>query len=412
MKSTNHILDTALEISDRAAELIRLSSQKIKSFKSKGEVSNLVTQTDIEADKLITKKIKESFPEHNIVSEELGSNNLSSDYTWYIDPIDGTNNFVHNYPSFAVSIGVFFKSKPLVGVVYDIPNNEKFFASKGGGSFSNDSPISVSDKDHFNEGLALFNDYDSILSCTVSKRFIWREDGIAINYDINNRPRRQDYKGDLIENGAFYISTVRSVKATKNRISGNIGVYIMPEYSSIEIDEPIDWLIAESLMKKCVINFQEYDFSKIKIFLSDVDGVLTDAGMYYTENGDEFKKFCTYDGMGFQLLQKTGVKVGILTSEDKDLNRRRAEKLGLDFDFHGAKDKLQIVIDLCKKENITLEEVAYIGDDINCFELLSNVGIAACPNNAVAKIKSITGIIELNKNGGEGVVREFIDSFL
>ena len=153
MKSTNHILDTALEISDQAAELIRLSSQKIKSFKSKGEVSNLVTQTDIEADKLITKKIKDSFPEHNIVSEELGSNNLSSDYTWYIDPIDGTNNFVHNYPSFAVSIGVFFKSKPLVGVVYDIPNNEKFFASKGGGSFSNDSPISVSEKDYFNEGL-------------------------------------------------------------------------------------------------------------------------------------------------------------------------------------------------------------------------------------------------------------------
>ena len=125
MKSTNHILDTALEISDHAAELIRLSSKKIKSFKSKGEVSNLVTQTDIEADKLITSKIKESFPDHNIVSEELGSNNLSSDYTWYIDPIDGTNNFVHNYPSFAVSIGIFYKNDPIAGVVYDIPNNEK-----------------------------------------------------------------------------------------------------------------------------------------------------------------------------------------------------------------------------------------------------------------------------------------------
>ena len=153
MKSTNHILDIALEISDQAAELIRSSSQKIKTFKSKGEVSNLVTQTDVEADKLISSKIKESFPEHNIVSEELGSNNLKSDYTWYIDPIDGTNNFVHNYPSFAVSIGVFFKNKPLAGVVYDIPNNEKFFASKNSGSFCNNSQITVSDKDHFNEGL-------------------------------------------------------------------------------------------------------------------------------------------------------------------------------------------------------------------------------------------------------------------
>ena len=149
---------------------------------------------------------------------------------------------------------------------------------------------------------------------------------------------------------------------------------------------------------------KKHDFSKIKLFLSDVDGVLTDAGMYYTENGDEFKKFCTYDGMGFQLLQKTGIKVGILTTEDRELNRRRAKKLGLDFDFHGLKDKLQLVKDLCKKENISLDEVAYIGDDVNCFGLLSNVGIAACPNNAVAKIKAIPNIIHLKKKGGDGVV--------
>ena len=153
MKSTNHILDTALEISDQAAELIRLSSKKIKSFKSKGEISNLVTQTDIEADKLISSKIKETFPEHNIVSEELGSNNLHSDYTWYIDPIDGTNNFVHNYPSFAVSIGIFYKNNPFAGVVYDIPNSEKYYALKNQGSFCNDSQISVSKTKHFEEGL-------------------------------------------------------------------------------------------------------------------------------------------------------------------------------------------------------------------------------------------------------------------
>ena len=140
--------------------------------------------------------------------------------------------------------------------------------------------------------------------------------------------------------------------------------------------------------------------------------MLTDAGMYYTESGDEFKKFCTYDGMGFQLLQRTGVQVGILTTEDKDLNRRRAKKLGLDFDFHGAKDKLQIVKDLCKAENFSLDEVAYIGDDINCFGLLSQVGIAACPKNAVVKIKSIPNIIQLERAGGDGVVREFVELLL
>lgn len=153
MKSTNHILDTALKISDQAAELIRLSSKKIKSFKSKGEISNLVTQADIEADKLISSKIKETFPEHNIISEELGSNNLHSDYTWYIDPIDGTNNFVHNYPSFAVSIGIFYKDNPFAGVVYDVPNNEKYYALKNHGSYCNDSQISVSKTKQFKEGL-------------------------------------------------------------------------------------------------------------------------------------------------------------------------------------------------------------------------------------------------------------------
>lgn len=154
------------------------------------------------------------------------------------------------------------------------------------------------------------------------------------------------------------------------------------------------------------------DYLKIKIFLSDVDGVLTDGGMYYTENGDEFKKYSVYDGMGFQLLQKTGVKVGIVTTEDKQMNRRRSNKLALDYDFHGVKDKLQLVKDLCKQENIFLENIAYIGDDVNCFDLLSNVGVAACPKNAMKKIKSIPNIIQLQKNGGEGVVREFIELIL
>ncbi|MBT7620072.1 MAG: HAD hydrolase family protein, partial [Flavobacteriales bacterium] len=75
-------------------------------------------------------------------------------------------------------------------------------------------------------------------------------------------------------------------------------------------------------------------------------------------------------------------------------------------------DKLQIVKDLCKSEKITLNEVAYIGDDVNCFELLSNVGIAACPENAMKNIKSIPNIIQLSKSGGAGVVRELVEIIL
>ena len=264
----------------------------------------------------------------------------------------------------------------------------------------------------FNNGLRLMSRHDTVFACAKIKRFIWNKEGIPLNYDHNNRPRRQDFEGTFMENGAFCISSVSDIIYHNNRISGNIGICEMEEYTFVEIDEVEDWIIAEQLFIKNHSSDYKFNFNKIKLLLSDVDGVLTDAGMYYTENGDEFKKFCTYDGMGFQLLQKTGIKVGILTTEDRSLNRRRAKKLGLDFDFHGAKDKLQIVKDLCIKENISLDEVAYIGDDVNCFSILSHVGIAACPNNAMDKIKAIPNIIQLNKNGGDGVVREFVELIL
>ena len=261
----------------------------------------------------------------------------------------------------------------------------------------------------FSNGLKMMNSYDTVFSCAKIKRFIWDKDSNPLNYDFKNRPRRQDFDGTFMENGAFCISLVSDIIKYNNRISGNIGICEMPEYTFVEIDEPEDWIIAERLFLKNNYSLTNYDFSKIKIFLSDVDGVLTDAGMYYTEKGDEIKKFSTYDGMAFKILQKRGVKVGIITTEDRQLNRNRAQKLSLDFDFHGADDKLKIIKELCKKQNINLNQVAYIGDDVNCLELLSNVGFPACPKNAVDKIKSIPNIIQLSQNGGSGVVREFVE---
>ena len=153
---------------------------------------------------------------------------------------------------------------------------------------------------------------------------------------------------------------------------------------------------------------------KIKVFLSDVDGVLTDAGMYYTESGDEFKKFNTHDGMGFNMIQRTGVKIGIITTENTKIVERRAAKLKMDYLYQGKGfgGKLAAALDICTKEGIDIKEVAYIGDDVNCIELLEAVGIAACPANATKKVKAIKNIIQLEKSGGEGAVREFIEMIL
>jgi N-acylneuraminate cytidylyltransferase len=254
---------------------------------------------------------------------------------------------------------------------------------------------------------------NSLLTCVRTKRFFWNENGIPINYDYKNRPRRQDFDGMLMENGAFYINSIQNILKDKNRLSGKIAIYEMPEYTAIEIDEEDDWIIAEKLMQKYILQPKKSS-KKIKLFLSDVDGTLTDAGMYYGQNGEEFKKFNTHDGKGFELLRKAGIKTGIITSEDSKIVENRAKKMKIDYLYQGLehKGKLEVAKEICKKENITLDEVAYIGDDVNCKELLENVGFKACPSNALDEIKQIQNIIKLSKKGGDGAAREFINKIL
>lgn len=269
---------------------------------------------------------------------------------------------------------------------------------------------------HFSEALQMYSkgEYDSILTCVRNFRFFWNEDGTSMNYDYMNRPRRQNFSGVLMENGAFYINTVKNILDNGNRLGGKIGIYEMPEYTATEIDEPDDWIILENLMRKYVLAHQIESKITIKLLLSDIDGTLTDGGMYYSENGDEQKRFNTRDGMGMGMLREKGIKVGIITSEDRQLNQRRADKLKLDFFYQGKKNggKLAVAREICQKMGISMQEVAYIGDDVNCIELLSAVGMAACPADADSRVKAIPGIHVMTKKGGEGCVREFCEMLM
>ncbi len=269
---------------------------------------------------------------------------------------------------------------------------------------------------HFSEALQMYSkgEYDSILTCVRNFRFFWNEDGTSMNYDYMNRPRRQNFSGMLMENGAFYINTVKNILDNGNRLGGKIGIYEMPEYTATEIDEPDDWIILENLMRKYVLAHQIESKITIKLLLSDIDGTLTDGGMYYSENGDEQKRFNTRDGMGMGMLREKGIKVGIITSEDRQLNQRRADKLKLDFFYPGKKNggKLAVAREICQKMGISMQEVAYIGDDVNCIELLSAVGMAACPADADSRVKAIPGINVMTKKGGEGCVREFCEMLM
>ena len=157
--------------------------------------------------------------------------------------------------------------------------------------------------------------------------------------------------------------------------------------------------------------------SKIKLFLTDVDGCLTDGGMYFTVNGEVMKKFCTYDGMGMSMLCQAGIKCGILTSEKTDIVLRRAEKLNLDYLRMGvggnnAKSKLEAAKEICAELGIGLAEVCYVGDDINDLELLREVGLSACPSSAMPIVKALPNIMVLSHAGGTGAIRELCDKIL
>lgn len=150
----------------------------------------------------------------------------------------------------------------------------------------------------------------------------------------------------------------------------------------------------------------KYDFTKIKLLATDVDGVMTDAGMYYTESGDEIKKFNTRDGMGIVLLKRHfGIPTAIITREKTNMVARRAEKLNIEYCFQGIKEKLGTFTNLLDDLNLTPGDVAYVGDDINDLEVLEVAGFSFCPSDAEDEIKNIVGYICKTK-GGEGVLRE------
>ncbi len=259
-------------------------------------------------------------------------------------------------------------------------------------------------------------DADSLLSVTREHRFIWRADkrgGVsAKNYEPNARPRRQEWSGELFENGAFYIATKEALLESSCRLSGHIEAFEMPPTRSLELDEPGDWNIAyHYLAERQSSNDLRARCEKIKLLVTDVDGVLTDGGMYYGPDGEALKKFNTRDGMGLGLWRESGRRVAIMTSEDTAIVSRRAEKLQIDTVMLGVKNKKEALTRLLDKEGLSPQEVAFIGDDINDLGALSIVGLAACPSDATNANRSLAHYV-CKRRGGEGCVRELVDLIL
>ncbi len=150
---------------------------------------------------------------------------------------------------------------------------------------------------------------------------------------------------------------------------------------------------------------------QVKLLVLDVDGVMTDGGMYFTENGDQIKKYNTKDGMAIMKAIHDGLQVAIISSGfAPKMVEKRAEMLGIQHCIVTREKKIDVLTELLVKLDLKMEQVAMIGDDVNDLEVMKNIGVAACPIDAVNEVKSISHI-HLNKKGGEGCVREFFDAY-
>lgn len=150
---------------------------------------------------------------------------------------------------------------------------------------------------------------------------------------------------------------------------------------------------------------------QLKLVVSDCDGVLTDGGLYYLEDGQEMKRFHVLDGMGFLMLKEHGIKTGLITGESNDLVKRRAERLKLDYVILGTKDKLGALQEICRDMQIDIREAAYIGDDTFDVPAIEGCGFGVVPADALPYIKERADFVT-EKGGGKGCFREIADRIL
>lgn len=253
------------------------------------------------------------------------------------------------------------------------------------------------------DAVANSKNYDSALTVVNSHRFTWHADGTPKNYDIFNRPRRQDFDGLLIENGACYVTTDSALRESQNRISGNIATVPMPEDSLTEIDSLTDWKIVEELLAARLKTKKQSE--RITHLILDVDGVFTDGCIYYGADGEMMKKFDMRDGMGLEILRQYGVEVMVMTSEDSQIVASRMKKLKIKDVYLGVKDKYSLLSRIVTDRKLSFSNIAYIGDDVNDMANICAAGWSFTPANATQPIKNHADVI-LQNNSADGAIRE------
>lgn len=279
------------------------------------------------------------------------------------------------------------------------------------------SPLTLPEDIDGAVGALLDENADSALSAYASHLFLWRRDAdgqaAGVNHEKTRRPRRQEREPEFAENGAVYAMRVPGFLEARHRFFGRTAIYAMPRERSVEVDDPADLELVAALIaargpESAGIAERA---ARVKLLVSDVDGVLTDAGMYYSEAGDELKKFSTRDGMGLEKLRNAGIQTAIMTRENTELVARRAQKLKVDHLFQGVTDKGACMDELAAKTGLSPDEICFVGDDFHDIPALRKAGLACCPADAAADVREYCHYI-LATGGGQGCVRELAEYIL
>lgn len=253
---------------------------------------------------------------------------------------------------------------------------------------------------------------DSAVAVVPFHYFIWREsevgDAVGINHDKQRRLLRQQREPEYLEAGAVYVMRTALFREMKHRFFGKTALYVMPGERRLEIDDPVDFRVAEVLLRERQqqerINMLP---DPIAAVVFDFDGVFTDNKVIVFEDGTEAVVCDRGDGMGIAQLKRLGIPVLVLSTEKNPVVMRRCEKLGIE-GLHGLSDKATALVSWASQHQIELSQAVYIGNDINDLACMRLVGCGVITNDAHPEVRPAAKIV-LDSDGGRGAVREIID---
>ncbi len=262
--------------------------------------------------------------------------------------------------------------------------------------------------------LQLLKDHDSALTVTHNHAFIWRRDNsgnaIGINHDSAIRLPRQQLDPEFKETGALYAMNIDQFRKSGHRFFGRIGMYEVPVDRSMEIDDPEDLRLANTLEIQEKGMPSRESLQSIKAIVFDFDGVMTDDQVYITETGQEMVMVSRSDGMGISALRNAGLKLLILSKERNPVVARRAEKLQIEV-IQACDNKLEALTKWLSKNQLLLSQCAYVGNDINDLQCMQAVKLAIAPIDAHPQATQAAHW-RLTRAGGKGAIRELSDAII